>query len=132
MATRIPARLSAGEGRRFGLTVGTSFLAIAGLLWWRGRIVGAAGCGAAGAGLVAGALLVPTYLGPLQVGWMALAHAISRVTTPVFTGIMYFVALTPFGIVRRTVGRSPLHQSRASRTFWVNRVNRRSDLQRQF
>jgi hypothetical protein len=132
LATRIPARLSAGEGRRFGLTVGTSFLALAGLLWWRGRIVGAAGFGAVGAGLVAGALIVPTYLGPVQAGWMGLAHAISRVTTPVFTGIMYFAALTPFGIVRRTVGRSPLHQSRASTTFWVNRVNRRSDLQRQF
>ena len=132
MATGIPARLSAGEGRRFGLTVGASFLAIAGLLWWRGRIGGAAGFGAAGAGLVAGALLVPTRLGPVQAGWMALAHAISRVTTPVVTGIMYFVALTPFGIVRRTVGRSPLHQSSAHRTFWVNRVNRRSDLRRQF
>ena len=124
--------MSPGEGRRFGLTVGTGLLAIAGLLWWRGRTVGAAGLGAVGAGLMAAALLVPTYLGPVRAGWMALAHAISRVTTPVVTGIMYFVALTPFGIVRRTVGRSPLHQSRAHETFWVNRVNRRSDLQRQF
>ena len=124
--------MSPGEGRRFGLTVGTGLLAIAGLLWWRGRIVGAAGLGAVGAGLVAAALLVPACLGPVRTGWMALAHAISRVTTPVVTGIMYFVALTPFGVVRRTVGRSPLHQSRVHGTFWVTRGNRRSDLQRQF
>ena len=49
MAARVPARLSAAgkprgahapafsaaEGRRFGLTVGGAFLALAALLWWR-------------------------------------------------------------------------------------------------
>jgi len=63
---------------------------------------------------------------------MGLAHAISRVTTPVFMGVMYFAVLTPVGLLRRTFGRSPLQRDRHSTTFWVERAPRRSDLERQF
>jgi hypothetical protein len=47
-------------------------------------------------------------------------------------GIIYFAVLTPFGLVRRTFGRSPLHRSRSSPTFWMARPSGRSDLERQF
>jgi hypothetical protein len=124
--------LSPAEGRRFGFTVGLAFLVFAALAWWRGHPVVASVLGAVGGLLVLAAAVVPSQLGPVQRGWMGLAHAISRVTTPVFMGILYFVVLTPFGMVRRTFGRSPLHRSRTDTTFWVVRSSRRSDLTRQF
>ena len=37
MAERVPARLTAAQGRRFGLTVGLAFLVLAGIAWWRGH-----------------------------------------------------------------------------------------------
>jgi hypothetical protein len=114
------------------LTVGAAFLALAALLWWRGAQSGGAALGGLGGLLVVGALAIPARLGPVQRGWMALAHAISKVTTPVFMGIIYFAVLTPFGLVRRTFGRSPLHRSRSSPTFWMARPSGRSDLERQF
>ena len=51
METRIPARLSSAEGRRFGLTVGAAFLVLGGALAWRGRA-------AAPVALALGALLL--------------------------------------------------------------------------
>jgi hypothetical protein len=132
LAARVPARLSPAEGRRFGVTVGLAFLVFAALAWWRDHRVVASVLGAVGGLLVLAAAVIPGQLGPVQRGWMGLAHAISRVTTPVFMGILYFAVLTPFGIVRRTFGRSPLHRSRTATTFWIARPSRRSDLTRQF
>src|SRR5207249_5300275 len=37
LETRVPARLSAAEGRRFGLSVGGMFLVLGAVLWWRGH-----------------------------------------------------------------------------------------------
>ena len=109
MATGIPARLSTAEGRKFGLTVGGAFLAIT------GRSSG--GAGATGRRRTPArsapcwswrALLIPTLLGPVNRAWMGLAHLISKVTTPIFMGVVYFVVLTPIGLGMRLAGRRPL------------------------
>lgn len=135
MAKRISTRLTAAEGRKFGLTVGLAFLVIASLTWWRGHTIAPAIAGTLGAALVAGGLIVPTRLGPVERGWMALAHAISRVTTPIVMAIMYFVVITPTGILRRTLSRNPLKQVEQGSGFWQSRpagARRTGSMQRQF
>jgi hypothetical protein len=88
-------------------------------------------------GIIAGlfgaaGLLVPAHLGPVQRGWMGLAHAISRVTTPIFMGVVYFVVITPIGLLRRVLGGNPLRAHRGA-TGWVDRQQApRGDLTRQF
>jgi len=133
MAAGIPARLTPGEGRRFGLTVGCAFLVLAGLSWWRDhpRIVPFAA--AIGVLLVLGGLVVPGSLGPVYRGWMRLALAMSKVTTPIFLGIVYFVVVTPIGILRRVAGHRSLEHSVGNGGYWVVRPEpRQSDLRRQF
>jgi hypothetical protein len=133
LATRVPARLSAREGRKFGLTVGIAFAVLGGVAWWRGREVLAVGFWTAGGLLILAGLAVPTGLGPVQRAWMGLAHAISKVTTPIFMGIVYFVVLLPVGVVMRLFGRNPLTTHHRRETVWVSRgENRRGDLERQF
>ena len=121
------------ELRRFALTVGGAFLLLGALLLWRGRAAGWV-VAAAGAALVVAGLAIPACLGPLQRGWMRLALAISRVTTPLFMGIVYFLVLTPIGIILRLLGRRLLGHPRGAATFWADRPpgERRSDLERQF
>ena len=108
----VPARLTAAEGRKFGLTVGLAFLAIAGVLYWRDKPTGAAITGALGGALVLAGLVIPTMLGPVERAWMGLALLISKVTTPIFMGIVYFLLITPTGYLRDLKGGSPIRRRR--------------------
>ncbi len=121
MATGIPARLTREEGRKFGLTVGAAFLALSGLLWWRGRHSAALVFMALGSLLVLAGLVVPARLGPVQRAWMGFAHLLSRVTTPLFMGIVYFLILTPTGGIMRLFGRNPIRRPLSDGSFWVRR-----------
>jgi hypothetical protein len=101
MAEGIPARLTAAEGRKFGLTVGSAFLVLGTVAFWRGKRLTAIVLQSLGGVLILAAILVPTQLGPVERAWMGLAHLISRVTTPIFMSIVYFVVITPIGFLRR-------------------------------
>ena len=135
MAARVPARLTAAEGRRFGLTVGIAFAVLGGLAWWRGRVLVAGVALGIGLVLVIAALVVPARLGPIERAWMGLAGVMSRITTPVFMGIVYFVVVTPTGLLRRLAGRNSLLRPRTAGSFWVSRAadaHRRTGMERQF
>ena len=98
MADGIPARLTVAEGRRFGLTVGLAFLALAGLAWWRGRVLTCAVLASLGGALIVGGVLLPAQLRPVYRGWMGLAHVMSKMTTPLCLGIVVYLVLTPVGL----------------------------------
>lgn len=121
MATGIPARLTPGEGRKFGATVGGAFLALSGLLWWRGRASGALVCMVLGGALVLAGLVAPARLGLVHRVWMGFGQLLSRVTTPVFMGIIYFLILTPIGGAMRLFGRNPVRRPPVEGSFWVRR-----------
>jgi len=88
--------------------VGLAFMAIAALAWWRGSTGAAPWLGGAGGALVLAGLLIPGSLGPVYRAWMGLAVLLSKVTTPIFMGVIYFVVITPIGLVMRAIGSSPL------------------------
>ena len=73
MAEGIRTRLTRSEGRKFGLSVGTAFLALTALLVWRGHIPAASVTGTLGGLLLLGGLLIPGKLGPVYAAWMGLA-----------------------------------------------------------
>jgi hypothetical protein len=134
LAARVPARLTNAEGRRFALTVGTAFLALAAVAWWRGRLIPCWGLGTLGALLILAGLTIPARLGPILRAWMALAHLLSRITTPIFLGIVYFVVLTPVGWLKRLFGSRPLRRPLGP-SAWITRApdaRRSLDMQRQF
>jgi hypothetical protein len=132
LAHGIPARLTAAEGRKFALTVGTAFLVLAGISWWRDHLVIAWIFAGVGVALWVAGLAIPGRLRPLYAAWMGLAHAISRVTTPIFMGIVYFVVMMPVGLLMRAVGRNPIHHRAANGSFWMGRTGPRGTLRNQF
>lgn len=137
MAHSIPARLSetytASAGRKFGLTVGVAFGVLAGIAWWRGHPIVAAVMGIFGGGLTLAALAIPTALGPVDRSWMKLALLISKVTTPIFMGVIYFVVLTPVAVVRRMFGANALVHPDGAHGVWLDRTaTARSSLERLF
>ncbi|MDX1577789.1 MAG: SxtJ family membrane protein [Gemmatimonadota bacterium] len=121
------------ELRKFGLSVGTAFGVLAGIFAWRGHETPAIVLGAVAGFLVVGGALGPGLLGPVEKAWMAMARAISKVTTPLFLGIVYFLVLAPVGIVRRTLGSHPLRHTPENDSYWADRGDSvASDLERQF
>ncbi len=133
METRIPARLTPEEGRKFAFPVGIAFLVLGGIVWWRGHESVASGFGVLGGTLLLAGLLIPGKLGPVYRAWMGFALLLSKITTPIFMGITYFLVIAPIGVVMRLLGRNPVVRVPENGSFWTSRgAKRKSDLQRQF
>jgi len=133
VAAGIPARLTPAEGRKFAFTVGAAFLVLAAITWWRDKEIAKWVFTSLGAALLVAGTVVPGKLGPVYRGWMGLAHAISKVTTPIFMGIVYYVVVTPIGLLMRAVGRRPMVHGEQDGGFWrAPPSGGRADLERQF
>ena len=133
MAVAAGTRLTPREGRKFGLTVGAAFGVLAVIGFWRGHLIVPGALATLGALLALAGAAIPGRLGPVHHVWMRGAHAISKVTTPLFLSIVYLVVLTPSGLVMRALGRQPLRHAESRSGYWVEREpGQSSNLDRQF
>lgn len=134
MKTSSSTEFSVRDGRRFGFQVGIAFLLLGALLLWREKPLGSTVVGSIGGLLLLGGLLVPVKLGPVYRRWMAAALLISKVTTPIFMGIIYYLVLTPTGLLKRLFGRNPIiHTATEADGYWIRREkDQHSDMRRQF
>ena len=101
--TVIP-ELDANGLRNFGITTGAIIAVLFGLLFpwiferslplWPWIVFGV---------LAFWGLAAPTTLRPVYHGWMRFGLLISKVTTPIVLGVVFFVVILPFGLVRRLI-----------------------------
>ena len=113
---------SAARGRRFALTLFIAFAVLAVIAAWRDRETALFVFGALAAALAISGLAAPASLQPVERAWMSLAHALSRLTTPIFMAIVYFVLLTPVGSIRRAAGRNALVRKTKDDSYWIPRT----------
>ena len=115
------------EDRKFGFVVGgaLALLGVALVAFGSRR----AGPLLAGAGLLLVLLgaAAPGLLGPVHRGWMAVARVLGRVNTVLFLSIVYFLVLTPLGVVFRLSGRDELSRRRRRASGWVPYPERNRD-----
>jgi hypothetical protein len=127
--TSLQQKRSYRTERDFGLLVGGVFLALGGWWFYRGRY-----STLSNVLLVLGATLV--LLGALQPKllvvpnrlWMGMAEAMGFVMTRVILGVVFFLFVTPIGLVRRLSGGDPLGR-RGVRTesYWKPYTERRTN-----
>jgi hypothetical protein len=131
---RVPAGLTAAEGRKFAFPVGIAFWVITAVLIWRGHTTAATVTGSLGGALLVAGLLVPGKLGPVYRAWMGFALLLSKVTTPIFMGIVFFLTILPIGLLIRLFGRNPIRQVERDGSYFVPRPvgSRQGNLSRQF
>jgi hypothetical protein len=115
---------SARELRWFGVMFGAFFALVGAILWWRFDAHAAARV----VWLVAGAVPVVYYAVPpirrwLYLGWMYAAFPIGWTVSHLILAIVYYVVLTPIGIILRLAGRDPLQRSfdETATTYWIQR-----------
>jgi hypothetical protein len=97
--------------RKFGLVVG-GFLLVVGLLLlvWRHRATMGLAMASIGALLVLLAAAAPSLLAAPHRGWMKFSHVLGTINGFLFLSIVFFLILTPLGLVLRLFGRDELRR----------------------
>ena len=108
--------------REFGLLVGGVFLLIGGFTLWRGRPAAPFFLGLGGFLFSFGAVL-PALLKPLYKGWMIFAVLLGWVMSRVVLSLLFFIAVTPIGLIMRLQGKDLLDQKfpDSKDSFWTLR-----------
>ena len=118
--TREPTRR---ELAWFGLGLGGVLVVLGLLLWPKLGFAVTRGVWVAAAALVVVFYAIPPLRRPIYVGWMYLVFPIAWTVSHVLLALVYYLVLTPIGILRRVIGGDPLHRAidRDASTYWVER-----------
>jgi hypothetical protein len=74
------------------------------------------------------ALVAPLSLRPVYRGWMRFGLLLSRVTTPIVMGLVFYVVITPFALTLKLAGKDAMKRKIDNRdTYRVTRENARED-----
>ena len=122
--------------RKFGITIGLLLMVIAGFLFWRSKesfeILLASGFVLFVLGLV-----IPVVLKPIYWIWMILAIILGWIMTRVILGLLFYVVVTPIGMLSRLFGSNflDLKWDKSKDSYWNVRTTRQrdnEDYERQF
>ena len=120
--------------RSFGVVFTMVFTIVALLPLWRGAPPRwwAAGVAAVFAVL---ALVLPRALAPANRLWLRFGLLLHRVVNPIVMGAVFYLVVTPFGLVMR-LRRSGINAMRrtdkTATTYWIPRVDGSSPMDQQF
>lgn len=112
-----------GSDRGFGFVFAAVFAGIGAIVLWKGG--GAAWAWLGGSAVVlALALAAPAALGPFNRVWFLFGMALNRyVTNPLIMGVLFFLTVTPTGLILRAMNKDPLRLKRDpdAPTYWIER-----------
>lgn len=115
--------------REFGLIVGGVFVLLGG--WWlyRGKFLNPASIMLpAGTLLMLCGLVFPRALVYPNKAWMLLAEVLSYVMTRIILGVVFFLIITPIGLIKRWRGWDPLSRRAAGgSSYWREYPKRQLD-----
>ena len=72
-------------------------------------------------------------LTPFKKGWIKLGEVLGRVIAPIVMGLIYFIIITPIGILMRLIGKDLLNiKFNKDKSYWIKRANNVETMKRQF
>lgn len=115
------------QARKSALLVAAVLLGIAVWNLYRGRTGVVIIFGSLGGLLVVAGLLVPPAARAFHTAWMRFAVLLGHVNSRILLTLVYYLVVTPYGIVTRLVGRDPLrrHGRAEGESHWVERKRTR-------
>lgn len=126
---------TAKDLKQFGLLVGGVFSVIG--LWpfvFRGESPRLWALVLGGVLMMLGAI-APQSLKQVHAGWMKIGHVLGAINTKIILGLIYYLLITPMGIVMRLLGKDSMHRAlnRDVSTYRVVRTPRpRQHMRNQF
>ena len=108
--------------RKFGLLVGSVFIALCGLgmyRHWNSSLNEASGI--VGSILFLGGALRPMWLAGVYSVWMGAAFAIGWLVSRVILVILFYLVITPIGLIARSMGKEFLEigPDRKKNSYWI-------------
>ncbi len=78
---------------------------------------------AVGALILAVALIRPALLAPFNRAWMKFGLLLHKITNPIIMGLIFFLAVTPTGLIMRALGKDPLRRKfdPSAQSYWIER-----------
>jgi hypothetical protein len=111
---------STKEIRSFAWIVSAALLLIAAYQGWRGAAQWVwITLLAIAAVLLLGAAVAPSLLRPVYRAWMRLGEVLAWVNTRIILTLVFFLVVTPIGLVMRLFGRSPMAARRGD-SYWID------------
>lgn len=81
-------------------------------------------CAALSFGFLGVSLLWPSLLRPLNIVWFRFSLLLQKIINPIVLGVMFIVAILPFGLVMR-IWRDPMRRKKPdATTYWIARESR--------
>jgi len=78
-------------------------------------------------------LLNSKFLTPLNLIWVKFGNLLGRIIAPIIMFLVYFVILTPTGLLMRAIGKDLLKTKfLKSNSYWVERKKNIGSMKRQF
>ena len=108
--------------RSFGVTIGIILLLIAGLLFYKEKESFQTFLYIAGAFIGFG-LIIPIILKPIYIVWMTFAVVLGWFMTRVILSLLFYVIITPIGLVLRIFGKDflELKKQAVQGSYWNQR-----------
>lgn len=118
------------EIRKFAWIVGGVLLGLGALSIYRGRSWGVP-VASIGFALALFGTILPKPLLPLHKVWMGLAVLMGFVMSHVVLGLLFFVVITPLGLVARLTGKDFLSlKKKKTDSYWITKEARSADKKR--
>ena len=116
--------------RKFGIMVGTVLLIIAGLLFWKEKESFQLFL-AIGIVLFVAGIATPFTLKPIYWVWMTFATILGWLMTRVILSLLFYVILTPIGLIARLFGKQflGLKMDHSKQSYWNMRPVEASNTQ---
>jgi hypothetical protein len=76
------------------------------------------------AAFVLTALAAPQLFAPFNRLWTLFGLMLHRAVSPIMLGIMFFLVVTPIGLLMRTLGKQPLRLNfdKSAASYWIDRT----------
>ncbi len=127
--TLTPSQVREPSMHSFGVVMIIGFGVLGGLLLWLWTVHGGQWRLALSVLLLSAGIIVfgwsivsPKSLPPVYRAWMTFGQVIGTVVSSILLTLMYFLVLTPVGLLMRLMGNDPINRQvrRAEESYWVN------------
>ncbi len=121
--------------RKFGLLMGTVCALVAGFIVWRVGLPPSTAAwivGTVSAAFLLLGMTAPLWLRPIYLVWMGIAIVLGFVMTRVILTIVFFLVITPIGLIMRALGKDPLTKGpdKSLESYWIPKEYRTRDRER--